>query len=122
MSQRGVRVVGENERAYQMKGGLMTKQILQSSEKTRIDFLDNLRMFIIFLVVCYHAGWVYESSGVLSWAWIVEDPSKNSVAGLLNLILHMSIKPRQLSDAKHRLHLHTQLKINAGEYRFVLLF
>jgi peptidoglycan/LPS O-acetylase OafA/YrhL len=32
----------------------------------RIYFLDNLRTFMIFLVVLYHAGGVYESSGI--WA------------------------------------------------------
>jgi peptidoglycan/LPS O-acetylase OafA/YrhL len=63
------------------------------SDKNRIYFLDNLRTFIIFLVVCFHAGWVYESSSVLSWAWIVNDPSKNNVAGLVNLILDIFMMP-----------------------------
>ncbi len=67
--------------------------MVQYSEKNRIYFLDNLRTFIIFLVVCYHAGWVYESSGVLSWAWIVDDPSKNNFAGLFNLILDIFMMP-----------------------------
>jgi peptidoglycan/LPS O-acetylase OafA/YrhL len=67
--------------------------MVQYSEKNRIYFLDNLRTFIIFLVVCYHAGWVYESSGVLSWAWIVDDPSKNNFVGLFNLILDIFMMP-----------------------------
>jgi len=67
--------------------------MIQNSEKNRIYFLDNLRTFIIFLVVCFHAGYVYESSGALSWAWIVDDPSKNNFAGLLNLILDMFMMP-----------------------------
>lgn len=46
----------------------------------RLLFLDNLRTFIIFGVVCFHCGWVYESSGVLSSVWIVDDPSKNNMA------------------------------------------
>lgn len=71
----------------------MEKQLLQTSEKNRIYFLDNLRTFIIFLVVCFHAGWVYESSGILSAVWIVDDPSKNNVVGLLNLILDMFMMP-----------------------------
>jgi len=71
----------------------MASQIDQNSEKNRIYFLDNLRTFIIFLVVCYHTGWVYESSGVLSWAWIVDDPSKNNFVGLFNLILDMFMMP-----------------------------
>jgi peptidoglycan/LPS O-acetylase OafA/YrhL len=67
--------------------------MVQYSDKNRIYFLDNLRTFIIFLVVWYHAGWVYESSGVLSWVWIVDDPSKNNVAGLFNLILDIFMMP-----------------------------
>ena len=71
----------------------MENQMLKNNAKDRLLFLDNLRTFIIFLVVCYHAGWVYESSGILSWVWIVDDPSKNNVAGLLNLILDMFMMP-----------------------------
>ena len=67
--------------------------MVQYKEKNRIYFLDNLRTFIIFLVVCYHTGWVYESSGVLSWAWIVDDPSKNNFTGLFNLILDIFMMP-----------------------------
>ena len=68
-----------------------TEETISSGK--RLLFLDNLRTFIIFLVVCFHAGWVYESSGVLSWAWIVNDPSKNNFAGLLNLILDIFMMP-----------------------------
>jgi fucose 4-O-acetylase-like acetyltransferase len=47
--------------------------------KTRIWFLDNLRTFLIFLVVLLHAGMCYES-GFDSF-WIVSDPAKvNQVA------------------------------------------
>jgi peptidoglycan/LPS O-acetylase OafA/YrhL len=59
----------------------------------RIFFLDNLRTFIILLVVIYHAGWVYESSGTLSSVWIVDDPSKNELIGLFNLIIDMFVMP-----------------------------
>ncbi len=38
-------------------------------EKQRLLFLDNLKTFIIFLVVIYHCGWVYEKSGILSVLW-----------------------------------------------------
>jgi peptidoglycan/LPS O-acetylase OafA/YrhL len=68
-------------------------RMVQNNGKSRIYFLDNLRTFIIFLVVCYHAGWVYESSGILSSVWIVNDPSKNNLAGLVNLILDMFMMP-----------------------------
>ena len=67
--------------------------MVQYSDKNRIYFLDNLRAFIIFLVVWFHAGWVYESSGVLSWVWIVDDPSKNNESGLFNLILDIFMMP-----------------------------
>ena len=77
----------------------MTNQILPSSEKNRIYFLDNLRTFIIFLVVCYHAGWVYESSGILSSVWIVDDPSKNNFAGLLYGPTEMRIKNTKTSGS-----------------------
>ena len=42
--------------------------------KTRIYFLDNLRTFLIFLVILLHAGMSYES-GFDSF-WIVSDPVK----------------------------------------------
>ncbi len=62
-------------------------------EENRLFFLDNLRTFIIFLVVFFHAGWVYEKSGILSAVWIVDDPSKNDLAGILNLIMDMFMMP-----------------------------
>jgi fucose 4-O-acetylase-like acetyltransferase len=59
----------------------------------RIYFLDNLRTFMIFLVVLVHAGWVYESSGIGAWFWIVDDPSTNNLSGILNLIMDIFIMP-----------------------------
>jgi len=59
----------------------------------RLFFLDNLRTFIIFMVVLYHAGWVYEPSGFLSSVWIVDDPAKNNLSGLLNMIMDMFMMP-----------------------------
>ncbi len=59
----------------------------------RLQFLDNLKTFIIFLVVVYHAGYVYEGSGMLSIIWIVDDPAKNSLAGQVGLILDMFMMP-----------------------------
>jgi peptidoglycan/LPS O-acetylase OafA/YrhL len=67
--------------------------MIQNNQPNRIYFLDHLRTFIIFLVVCYHAGWVYESSGMLSSVWIVDDPSKNNLSGLMNLIMDMFMMP-----------------------------
>ena len=57
----------------------------------RIYFLDNLRTFMIFLVVLVHAGGVYESSGMWASFWIVDDPSTNSLSGILYLILDIFI-------------------------------
>lgn len=57
----------------------------------RIYFLDNLRTFMIFLVVLYHAGLVYESSGSIAFFWIVDDPSTNDLVGILNILLDIFI-------------------------------
>lgn len=59
----------------------------------RVWFLDYLRAFIVFLVVLYHAGWVYEQSGILSSVWIVDDPSKSPVPGMINLVLDVFLMP-----------------------------
>jgi len=63
------------------------------ADENRIYFLDNLRTFMIFLVVLCHAGGVYESSGTWAWFWIVDDPSTNNFAGLLFLILDIFMMP-----------------------------
>ena len=58
----------------------------------RIYFLDNLRTFMIFLVVLYHAGLVYASSGVGTYInWLVVDPSTNDMPDLVNLIVDIFI-------------------------------
>ena len=57
--------------------------------KTRIYFLDNLRTFMIFLVVLLHAGLVYES--VLENTWIVCDPVKNNSIGLVRMYLDVFV-------------------------------
>ena len=60
---------------------------------SRIYFLDNLRTFMIFLVVLYHAGGVYESSGIWASFWLVDDPSTNNLSGILNLIIDIMVMP-----------------------------
>ena len=62
-------------------------------KENRIYFLDNLRTFMIFLVVLIHAGGVYESSGTWAFFWIVDDPSTNNLSGLLFLILDIFMMP-----------------------------
>ncbi len=59
----------------------------------RIYFLDNLRTHIIFLVLLFHAGGVYESTCICSSWWIVDDPATNDLSGLLNLILDIFMMP-----------------------------
>ena len=60
---------------------------------SRIHFLDNLRTFMIFLVVLCHAGGVYESSGTWASFWIVDDPATNHLSGILFLIMDIFMIP-----------------------------
>lgn len=57
----------------------------------RIYWLDNLRTFMIFLVIVLHAGLVYESSGISAFFWIVDDPATNDLSGILNLIIDIFV-------------------------------
>ena len=57
--------------------------------KTRIYFLDNLRTFLILLVVVLHAGMTYEQ-GFDSF-WIVSDPSKFNPIALVRLYLDLFV-------------------------------
>jgi fucose 4-O-acetylase-like acetyltransferase len=57
----------------------------------RIFYLDNLRTFMIFLVVLLHAGIVYDSSGFAALFWIVYDPLTNNLVGDLNLIIDIFV-------------------------------
>ena len=59
----------------------------------RFFFLDNLRTAMVFLVVLYHSGAVYESSGVFATFWLVDDPSKNDLVGMLNVIVDLLAMP-----------------------------
>ena len=49
----------------------------------RIYWMDNLRTLMIFFVVLYHAGIVYESSGFGEFLWLVHDPATNDWVGIL---------------------------------------
>lgn len=57
--------------------------------KTRIYFLDNLRTFLILLVVVLHSGLVYES--VLANSWIISDPVKDNNIGLIRMYLDLFV-------------------------------
>jgi len=57
--------------------------------KTRIYFLDNLRTFLIFLVVLLHAAITY-SHGMDSF-WAVVDPKKSEGLSLVNMYLDLFV-------------------------------
>jgi fucose 4-O-acetylase-like acetyltransferase len=59
--------------------------------ESRIYWLDNLRMFMIFLVVLIHAALVYEKNSIGSLWWIVSDPSASDLPGILFIILNIFV-------------------------------
>ena len=61
------------------------------TRRKRIYFLDNLRTFMIFLVVVLHTGLVYEKSAFSSFYWIVYDPSTNELVGVLRVVMDLFI-------------------------------
>jgi fucose 4-O-acetylase-like acetyltransferase len=65
------------------------KTLKQELMKTRLYFLDNLRTFLIFLVVLLHSGIVYES--ILETTWIVSDPMKSDSIGLIRMYLDLFV-------------------------------
>ncbi len=71
----------------------MTTITQNTAEGNRIHFLDNLRTFVVFLVILCHAGGVYESSGIWASFWIVDDPSVNNTSGLVNIVLDIFMMP-----------------------------
>ena len=71
----------------------MTEPGQDAVRGNRIYWLDNLRTFMIFLVVLLHAGIVYESSGGGAWFWIVDDPSTNHLSDILNQLLDILVMP-----------------------------
>jgi ADP-ribose pyrophosphatase YjhB (NUDIX family)/peptidoglycan/LPS O-acetylase OafA/YrhL len=64
-----------------------------TTKRSRINFLDNLRSIIILLVILYHAGGVYESSGIWASFWIVDDPATNNFVGILNTVIDIFTMP-----------------------------
>lgn len=57
--------------------------------KTRVYFLDNLRTFLILLVVILHAGMTYEQG--FDAFWIVSDPTKWNPIALVRLYLDLFV-------------------------------
>ena len=78
---------------YQKKDISLIEKGQATPKENRIYYLDNLRTFMIFLVVLYHAGGVYESSGIWASFWLVDDPSTNDLAGILNIIIDIFVMP-----------------------------
>jgi len=59
--------------------------------ESRIYWLDNLRTFMIFLVVLLHAAIVYEKNSIGALWWIVCDPSASDLPGILFIILNIFV-------------------------------
>ncbi|HUV26278.1 MAG TPA: acyltransferase [Anaerolineales bacterium] len=55
--------------------------------------MDNLRTIIIALVVLYHAGGVYESTGMWGWFWIVDDPDIWMASGIIGIMFDTFVMP-----------------------------
>ncbi len=62
-----------------------------AAKGNRIEWLDSLRTFMIFLVVVVHAGIVYEGSGFGILFWIVSDPSDIRFFEILNLVIDLFV-------------------------------
>lgn len=71
----------------------MTDRQAQATRPKRIHFLDNLRTVIIFLVVLYHAGGVYECAGTWAFFWLVDDPATFCPAGFVNIVVDVFVMP-----------------------------
>ncbi len=69
----------------------MTTKEGNVTKGNRIHWMDNLKTIIIFLVILYHAGGVYEGTGIWASFWIVDDPATNDISGLLGLIVDVFV-------------------------------
>ena len=69
----------------------MTEKGQATITGNRIYWLDNLRTFMIFLVVLFHASVVYEKTGMGVLWWIIIDPATNDVPGIIFLILNIFV-------------------------------
>jgi fucose 4-O-acetylase-like acetyltransferase len=63
------------------------------SKGNRIHWMDNLRTIIIFLVVLYHVGGVYEAAGLWKGFWIVADPATISWVGIVGIVFDIFMMP-----------------------------
>jgi hypothetical protein len=74
-----------------LKGYIMTDQEKGTITDYRIYWLDNLRTFMVFLVILLHAALVYEKNSIGALWWIVSDPSTSDLPGILFLILNIFV-------------------------------
>jgi len=71
----------------------MTTGVTNKKQSKRIYWMDNLRTIIIFLVVLYHIGGVYESAGLWGWFWIVDDPATITWVGIVGIMFDLFMMP-----------------------------
>jgi fucose 4-O-acetylase-like acetyltransferase len=71
----------------------MTTTAQLATRGKRIHWMDNLRTVIIFLVVLYHVGGVYEAAGMWGWFWIVDDPATITWVGILGIVFDIIVMP-----------------------------
>ena len=80
----------------------MTYSDMASTKRNRIHWMDNLRTIIIFLVVLYHVGGVYEAAGLWASFWIVDDPSTITWVDIVGIVFDIFIMPT-ISSAASRI-------------------
>ena len=66
---------------------------LTTAKAGRIHWLDNLRTIIIFLVVLYHIGGVYEGAGLWASFWIIDDPDTMTWVGIMGIVFDLLVMP-----------------------------
>ena len=71
----------------------MTDKERSATKGKRLHWMDNLRTFIIFLVVLYHVGGVYEAADMWGWFWIVDDPATISWVGIVGIVFDIFMMP-----------------------------
>lgn len=71
----------------------MTAKAQFITKGNRIHWMDNLRTFIIFLVVLYHVGGVYEAAGMWGGFWIVDDPATITWVGIIGIVIDIFVMP-----------------------------
>ena len=71
----------------------MTEKGQDTNKQKRVYWLDNLRTFMIFLVLVFHASIVYDKYAIGAAWWIVIDPSTSDLPGILNVLIDIFVMP-----------------------------